>query len=324
MIVMSRSTVPRRATVLLALTAPLLTACGGGLGDSAAETGPRVVAAFYPLEYVAERVAGEHAQITNLTSPGADSHDLELTVRQTAELSEADLVVYLEDYQPAVDGAVDQNGPEHVLQVTDVVELAESGAEGGDHADEDDHAGETEEEHAEHAGEGDPHFWLDPVRLGEVAAAFAEKMAEIDPDHAEAYDANAEELQADLRALDQEYEQGLADCALDTVVVSHDAFGYLTKYGVHFEAIAGLSPDVEPSPAHLAELQDLIRSEGVSTVFSETLASPAMAESLASDLGLETGVLDPVEGLSEETAGEDYLSLMRTNLERLQRANDCT
>lgn len=321
MILMNSFPGRRRATVLGALTtlaAPMLAACGAGLAGESSDEATHVVAAFYPLEYVAERVAGEHAEITSLTSPGADSHDLELTVRQTAELSEAALVVYLEGFQPAVDAAVEQNGPENVLEVTDVVELADSSAA------EDEHAGETEEEHAEHAGGGDPHFWLDPTLLGEVAAVFAEQMTRIDPDNAADYEANAEELQDDLAALDQEYEQGLADCTLDTVVVSHDAFGYLTRYGLHFEAIAGLSPESEPSPAHLAELQDLIRGEGVTTVFSETLASPAMAESLAGDLGLETAVLDPVEGLSDASAGEDYLSLMRANLEQLQRANDCT
>lgn len=321
-----------RPTLALLAVGGLLAACGGGAADNES-TGPRVVAAFYPLEYVAERVAGEHASISNLTSPGVDSHDLELTVRQTADLSESDLVVYLRTFQPAVDAAVAQNGPARALEVTEVVELAESGdgaraddhgAHAGDeHAEEDAHEGETEEEHAEHAGEGDPHFWLDPLRLDAVATALAEQMAEIDPANSADYAANAAELGSDLSALDQEYAQGLADCALDTVVVSHDAFGYLSKYGLKFEAISGLTPDSEPSPGHLAELQDLIRDEGVTTVFSETLADPVMAESLAGDLGLEVAVLDPVEGLSEETEDEDYLSLMRANLEQLQTANGC-
>jgi zinc transport system substrate-binding protein len=108
-------------------------------------------------------------------------------------------------------------------------------------------------------------------------------------------------------------------------VVSHDAFGYLgARYGLNLHPINGLSPDAEPSPAHLAELADLIESEGVTTVFSETLASPELADSLAGDLGLETAVLDPIEGLTEETEDEDYLSLMRANLAALRTANDCS
>ena len=106
--------------------------------------------------------------------------------------------------------------------------------------------------------------------------------------------------------------------------MSHNAFQYwAVRYDLHMHPIAGLTPESEPSPQHVAELQELIRSEGITTVFSETLASPKMAETLSSDLGLTTAVLDPIEGLGDDTADEDYLSLMRANLAALQQANDC-
>lgn len=306
---------PRRRLAAAALATPLLLAgCGDPLAGGG--SGTRVVTSFYPLEYVAERIVGEHADVVTLTSPGVEPHDLELTVRRTAEVAEADLVVYEKGLQPAVDAAVAEHGPEQVVEATDVVELAPAEAEA--------HEGESEEEHAEHAdADGDLHFWLDPVRLAEVAGEVAARMAEIDPDNAADYEANLATLRADLESVDAEYTDGLAECRLDTVVVSHDAFGYLEQYGLHFESIAGLSPDAEPSPKHLTELAGLIESEGITTVFSETLASPAMAQTLASDLGLDTAVLDPIEGLSDATAGEDYLSLMRANLAALQEANEC-
>ena len=106
-------------------------------------------------------------------------------------------------------------------------------------------------------------------------------------------------------------------------MVSHDAFGYLDRYGLEFAPIAGLSPGAEPTPADLSRLQDLIRAEGITTVFSERLVSPRVSETLADDLDIRTAVLDPVEGLSDETRDEDYLSLMRANLAALQEANDC-
>lgn len=308
---------PRRLAAV-ALAAPLVLAgCAGPLGGDSG--GNRVVASFYPLEYVAQRIVGEHADVVTLTSPGVEPHDLELTVRQTAEVADAGLVVYEKGLQPAVDAAVEQHGPEQVVEVTDVVELAPLDEEAAE-----EHSGESEEEHEEHAdAEGDLHFWLDPVRLAEVADEVQARMTEIDPDNAADYEANLETLRADLEKVDAEYETGLAECRLDTVVVSHDAFGYLERYGLHFEPIAGLSPDAEPSPKHLTELADLIESEGITTVFSETLASPAMAETLASGLGLDTAVLDPIEGLGDATADEDYLSLMRANLSALQEANGC-
>jgi zinc transport system substrate-binding protein len=172
--------------------------------------------------------------------------------------------------------------------------------------------------------EDDPHFWLDPRALATVAREVEEQLTELDPEHAEDYRDNAAELFTDLVELDGRSSTALQDCERRTVVVSHDAFGYYGyRYDLDFEAIAGLSPEAEPSPAHLAELQQLISDRGVTTVFSETLASPEMAETLADDLGLETAVLDPVEGLSDETADEDYLSLMRGNLEALKEANGC-
>jgi zinc transport system substrate-binding protein len=290
MILMPR---PSRALLCLAAAVPLLAGCGAG--DAGGADGTAVVASFYPLEYVAGRVAGEHAEVTGLVAPGQEPHDLELSFEQTAAVAEADVVLFSRGLQPAVDDAVDQSASEHVVDGSQVTE------------------------------DDDPHFWLDPTRLSDVAARFAEAVTAADPEHQDAYAANLAVLRHDLQALDADLEQGLESCARDTVVVSHDAFGYLgARYGLDLRPISGLSPDAEPSPAHLAELADLIESEGITTVFSETLASPELADSLAGDLGLETAVLDPVEGLGEETGDDDYLSLMRANLAALRKANDCS
>jgi zinc transport system substrate-binding protein len=156
-----------------------------------------------------------------------------------------------------------------------------------------------------------------------VSPRFAEQLAKVDPDNADDYSANAADLRADLEELDQEYTDGLTGCERTTVVVSHDAFGYLQRYGVTMAAILGLSPDSEPTPADLARLQQLIHDDGVTTVFSESLVSPETAEQLAHDTGVKSAVLDPIEGLTDETADEDYLSLMRTNLSALEEANGC-
>lgn len=288
---------PRRLAALASLlvTAPLLAGCGGG--SEASGSGTTVVTSFYPLQYVAQRVAGDRADVTNLTQPGQEPHDLELTVRQTAEVGDADVVLYENGFQAAVDDAVEQSDPEHVVDAAATAELT------GD----------------------DPHFWLDPTRLSKVAAAFEEELAHADPDHTDEYAANAKALEDDLAALDRSMSKGLSDCRIDTIVVSHDAFGYLgRRYGLEVVGINGLSPDAEPSPAHIRELQDLIREDGITTVFSEELASREFADSLAGDLGIKTAVLDPIEGLSDATADQDYLSLMRRNLRTLQQANDCS
>ena len=283
------------ALVLLLALAAALAGCGGAPGGS--EVKRRVVTSFYPLQYVTQRIAGRHAEVVNLTHPGQEPHDVELTVRQTAQLVDADVVVYERGFQAAVDQAVDQSGPAHV------VDAARSGRVAGD----------------------DPHFWLDPTRLSAVAGAVEKELAETDLVHRADYARNLAGLQRDLARLDAAYEKGLRSCRIGTIVVSHDAFGYLgRRYGLDVVGINGLSPDAEPSPSHLRALQDLIRQDGITTVFSEELASRKFADSLASDLHIRAAVLDPIEGLSDATADQDYLSLMRRNLVTLEKANQCS
>jgi zinc transport system substrate-binding protein len=303
-----------------ALVAALLLATTSGcaaFSDEAGSTGGKVqvAAAFYPLAFVAERVGADRVQVTNLTQPGREPHDLELTVKQTAEIEDADLVLLEHGFQPVVDDAVDQVATGAVLDVADVVELRAE----GEHADE--HA-EGGDDH-EHTGDTDPHFWQDPELIARLTDAVADELAEADPDHAEDYRANAAQLVGELDELSAAYDEGLTGCARDTIVVSHDAFSYLERFGLHIEGIAGLSPESEPTPADLTRLQDLIESDQITTVFSERLVSPRLTETLADDMGITTAVLDPIEGLSDETAGEDYLSLMRENLSALELANGC-
>jgi len=185
-----------------------------------------------------------------------------------------------------------------------------------------DHAEESDAESHDH-GDLDPHFWQDPLLMAELGDEIATRLSELDPEHAEEYAANADALRTDLEGLDHEYADGLASCERDTIVVNHDAFGYLARYGLHLEPISGLSPGAEPTPADLGDLQQLIGRDHITTVFSETLVSPKTADTLASDLGIKADVLDPIEGLSGETKNEDYLSLMRSNLAKLIEANDC-
>jgi zinc transport system substrate-binding protein len=282
-----------------------------GCAASAADDGRlQVTAGFYPLVWVSERVGGEQVDVTGLTDPGVEPHDIEPTFARTVALARADLVVVEHGLQPAIDEAVAQNAEGRVLDVTDVVHL--------NHADEAD-----SHEH----GAADPHFWLDPLLLADVADAVAADLAELDPPNAASYASDATALRADLEALDTEFVAGLADCERHVVVSSHDAFGYWGRYGIEVAPVAGLTPDAEPTPAGLARLQELIREEGITTVFSERLASPKLTDALARDLGLRTAVLDPIEGLAGDDAaarGDDYLSLMRANLTALEEANGCT
>lgn len=296
------------ALTVLALAASGCSAFDDGGGASDGEL--TVAAAFYPLQFVSERIAGDHAEVTNLTPPGKEPHDLELTVKETAEITDADLVVFENGLQPAVDDAVEQNSTGATVDAAEVVDLAPF-------------TGDADEADEAIDGQYDPHFWHDPLRMAELGDAVADELADLDPDNADDYQANAADLRGDLENLDAAFTTGLTGCERDTIVVSHDAFSYLTKYGLRLAPIAGLSPDAEPTPADLGHLQDLIRTEGITTVFGERLVSPELVDQLADDMGITAAVLDPLEGLTEETSGDDYLSLMEANLEAIRGANGC-
>jgi len=215
-----------RAVRALALlpAAALLAACGSGTGGESPSAGTTtVVAGFYPLEWAASAVGGDRVSVTSLTAPGAEPHDLELTPQQVAAVSDADLVLYVAEFQPALDDAIAQS-PDAAVDVAGGLEtLAPE-----EHADEE-HAGE------EHAGEEtsyDPHVWLDPTNMATIVATVAQRLSSVDPAGASTYAANAAALQDRLTALDEQWTAGTATCANRDLVVSHEAFGYLAeRYG---------------------------------------------------------------------------------------------
>jgi len=269
----------------------------------------RVVASFYPLQFLAQRIGGDRVEVTSLTKAGAEPHDLELRPRDVASVVDAGLVVYLRGFQPAVDTAVDAEARGTAFDASRAADLdlsldpaqSETGAR-----------------------TVDPHFWLDPVRLQAVARALAARMSAAAPASAAAFEANLATLLADLRALDADLRTGLASCASTDLVTGHAAFGYLARrYGLNQVPIAGLSPDAEPDTGRPAAVTAEVRSKGVRTVYTETLVSPAVADTLARETGARTAVLDPIEGLNDRSAGSDYLAVMRANLATLRAGQPC-
>jgi zinc transport system substrate-binding protein len=311
----------RRPLGLLAglLSIAMVSACGATGGRGADDGRLDVVAAFYPLEYAVQQVGGDHVAVQGLTKPGAEPHDLELSPRQVATVAQADVVVYESHFQPAVDAAVDQQAKRTSFDVSPAARLDLGAVEDGH-----EHGGETAEQHAEH-GARDPHFWLDPLRYADVGDAIAARLAERDPANATAYTTNAATFRAAMTALDGEFRAGLKSCAVDELVTSHAAFGYLAQtYGFHQESITGLTPDAEPSPAAMATLTAHIRETGASTVYAETLVSEDVARTLARETGARLAVLDPIEGITSASAGRDYPSVMRSNLQVLRAGQECS
>ncbi|MDX3535428.1 metal ABC transporter substrate-binding protein [Streptomyces sp. MB09-01] len=309
----------------VALGATALTACSGAGATGSKDGKLGVTASFYPMQFLAEQIGKDHVKVDVLTKPGVEPHDLEITPRQTAQLGEADVVLYLKSLQPAVDKAVAQSGVKNVVDAATLTPLeahaaSGHGEEGHAHQDGDEHAGEAEGDDHGEAGT-DPHVWLDPAKYAEIAKGVGAALEKADPNNAADYRKNTDELVGKLTALDTEFKDGLKNTASRTFITTHSAFGYLAeRYGLDQEGISGVDPESEPSPARMKELQEVAKKENVSTVFFETLASDKTAKVLATDTGLKTDVLDPLEGITDKSQGADYFEVMRSNLKNLQKA----
>lgn len=310
-----------------ALALPALAACSDSASADAqdAKNGGKlqVTASFYPLEYLAAQIGGDRVNVTDLTKPGIEPHDLELAPQQIATLGKADVIVYLRGVQPAVDDAIKQAGVKNTVDATTLTPLKDHGTEvdGRHHTTGDNGTGtEDEDRDGEDAG-SDPHIWLDPVKYAEVAQGVGKALEQADPANAATYAKNTDALVGRLTALDTEFREGLKNRSSDTFITTHAAFGYLAdRYGLVQEAINGIDPESEPSGARMKALQDLAGKSHVNTVFFETLVSDKTAKTLAGDLGVRTDVLDPIEGITPESRGTDYIEVQRSNLKALQTA----
>ena len=282
---------PLLATLIFVLV--LGTGCSGDAPDPR----PTVVASFYPLAWAVEQIGGDSIDVVNLTPPGAEPHDVELTPKDVEKIQNANLALYLgSGFQPALERAVEgRSGPSLDLLARQTLL-----------------AGADEEQ-----GAYDPHVWLDPSRYAAMVTLIGVQL------HREPA---AARLAAKLRALDSELAAGLAHCGRHEIVTSHAAFGYLAKrYGLKQLALTGLSPEAEPSPRDLEALVDEVKQTDATTVFFETLVSSKLADTVAREAGVGTAVLNPLEGLTEDeiAAGEDYFSVMRANLATMRAALQC-
>lgn len=303
------------AAGLLSLSACSAYTDAPATGPSGDATSAKLQAAvaFYPFEFVVDRVGGDLVSVENLTAPGAEPHDLELTPQQVASLSTVDLVVYQSGFQPAVDTAVEQAQPKRTVDTASFLTMLKAGSDGAA-------GGEVKATGAE-----DPHTWLDPTNMVTIAEHVRDALTEASPANADVFADNTAKLVADLNGLDRTLKSDLTNCAIQPFITSHAAFGYLAeRYGLTQVGINGVEPDVEPSAARVAQVQKIAEANHVTTIFFETLVSPAVSESIARDLGLKTDVLDPLEGITADSRGTNYLEVMASNGTALKAANQCS
>lgn len=289
-----------------------------------------ITTSFYPLQFALERVAGDLADVTNIGA-GQDPHDFRPTTQDILALQRSDLVILQgAEYEPWGHDVEEQLEDARIplMIATGGLTLREAGedAHHDEHGDEEGHDEEHEDEHKdedEHAhGSYDPHTWLDPVLFSQTVEAIVVALSTLDPENAATYAANAEMLTTELAALNTQYETALATCALDEVITSHDAFGYLAaRYEFDIHAIGGLSTQDLPSAQTLAELR-AEAEEGVGAILLEENSVAAYGQTLAAETGLTTLSINPIAYVIPQ--GADYLTLMRSNLETFETALSCS
>ena len=307
-----------KLTGILSAAALVLVGCGTGGSDESAvsEDGIKVVTTFYPMYDFAKNVVGDNGEVSVLLDAGQESHGYEPTPQDIAAIADADVFVYnsdeMETWVPSVLESIESSDVIVVEAAEDIAlfELEEA----------------AEEEHSDEEGEDahnvDPHVWLDPVYAQEEVAAILAGVLEADEANKESYQANAAAFNEKLAELDAAYQTAFETAENRTFVVQHAAFGYIARrYELTEVAVSDVSSDAEPNPAKLAELQQFMIDNQITTVYYSDSASSKTAETLAEEAGATLEVLSPLEGITDEDqeAGKDYLSVMEENLTALKK-----
>ena len=291
--------------VLLLATSLLLSACGGGGGSRK----PVVLTSFYPLYFFTSQIAGDRLEVRNLVPAGAEPHDWEPTPKDVADITKAAVLIYngagLEHW---IDSVLDSAKSDKRVDIEATAGLTllppPPGEQDGDLT-------------------NDPHVWLDPTLAKEIARKIADGLIKADPADKATYEQNLAALVAKLDGLDTQLKDGLRLCDRREIITSHAAFGYLTRrYGLEQVAVEGLSPDSEPTPARIAEVTETARARKATHIFFETLVNPQVAETIAKEIGAQTLVLDPIEGVKDERT-QTYFTVMGDNLANLRTALRC-
>lgn len=291
-----------------------------------------VVTTTFVLEDFTRKIGGEHVDVINVVPLGADAHSFEPTARQMIEIMEADAFVYNgAGFEGFVDAVLKSMEKEDVvaLQASNNIPLREDDDEHDDeHVDvheEDEHSDENLDVHEEdehlHAGV-DPHAWLDPVYALQYAKNIYDLLVQLQPEFEEQFTENYTNLKIELENLHVEFEEMVSTAERNQFIVSHAGYGYWEqRYGLEQIAISGLSPTNEPSQRQVEEILELGQSLNLTHLFVEQNSTSKIAEMIADEIGADILYLHNLEAATQEDIdnGENYISIMRGNIEALKQ-----
>lgn len=278
----------------------------------------KVFTSFYPLYFLTKGIVGDMYEVVNLVPTGGEGHEFEPSPRQIEDMLKSHFVVMnglgMEHYEEKLSAELEKNkvGFVHLSEkLTDVISTEENEEE---HHEDEHHA----EEWHDH-GPTDPHTWLSPKVMVELATLLAIELKVSETE-------TAKKFIADLTALDTKYTDTLKLCKRKELVTSHEAFAYLARdYGLTQIAVSGIEPDMEPSAQDIARVIEVVKAKRVTTIFTEPLVSPKFTDTIARETGVKNAELHPLETLTpeEEKAGENYITIMEKNLTKLAEGLEC-
>jgi zinc transport system substrate-binding protein len=356
----SESDILRRASLALCaclLFTAVFVGCGTEASDEPVDPNRlQVMASFYTMYDFAQKIGGEHVQVTCMVPSGTEPHDWEPSTKDITRMEQADVFIYngagMEHWVSDVLAGL-SNKKLISVEASQGVSLLRSAEEEDGHDHEAAHADEDEEDSHDHDdadaedavheedaadrvvvaapdghdghehGEYDPHVWLDPMNVKQEMQNICEAFSEADPEHRADYQANYEKWAKQLDELDKIYQTTLENLSERNIVVAHEAYGYLCRrYNLTQVSIEGMSPDSEPDPGRMADIIDFVRTNNVRAIFFEELSGSRTAETVAAETGVKLLTLSPLEGLSDrqEETGGDYFSVMEENLQQLTEA----
>lgn len=264
----------------------------------------KVVVSFYVLEDFTKKIGGDAIEVVNLLPGSMEPHDYELSTTDMITLSDASTIFILgndfepwfKDFETSLDP--DRQNVSVISQGIETITL-------------------------ESSGQVDPHIWTSLRNARQMLKTIRDALVEADPDNTELFDNNLAKYDAEFALLDQTIREALSDRSLDVFVSNHAAFGYFAAdYGLTMIPVLGLEPDAEPDAAQMQRIIELVKTYQIPVILYEDVTDTKVAQTIADETGAKTGLLRTLESLSveERLNGEDYLSLMKQNLESLKEA----
>lgn len=310
-------------------------------GDQDTSHAVSVVTTLFPLYSMAQEIGNTHADVTLLLPPGTSPHSYEPTPSDMLAIAEADVFIYtgpfMEPWVADVLSGMDTSDME-IVDASANVEVhrgeadihEEHGHEHGDEHEHEDHEEDARGEHDDHDHhheEGDPHIWLSPSNALIIARDIGDAIARAYPEHASDIESARDAYIAKLNDVFTRYTETLLPCETRTLVYGgHYAFGYMAEaFDLTYVTAQGYSPDAEPTAANLATLVDIIEHENATAIFTNTLESPAIAETLARETGARVLLINPAGNVGKDIrdAGTTFIDILESNLSALSEGLRC-